>query len=241
MRYKCIVSYDGSNYFGFQIQKNHPSIQGEIQKALKIIYQDDIIIHPAGRTDTGVHAYGQVFHYDANIKMAPWQIKRALNSRIHKDIYIKQVELVSDDFHARYDAKSKIYKYLINLGEYSPLLKNYCYQISDNLDIEAMREAINYIIGEHNFKSFTKNHKLTNTIRTIYTMDIKKEDNFLIFIIHGNGFLHNMIRIIMAMLIEVGKGKFSPQYFKEILVAENRIFAAKTAPANGLYLQEIIY
>ncbi|MDY0064373.1 MAG: tRNA pseudouridine(38-40) synthase TruA [Bacilli bacterium] len=242
MRYKCTVAYDGSAYHGFQIQENNLStIQAQIERVLKIITKEDTRIYPAGRTDTGVHAYGQVFHFDTVIDMKEWNMKNAINSRLPRDIAIQKVEKVADSFHSRYDAKSKIYHYLIDLGPYDPLKQQYRYYYNHHLDIMLMREAASYLIGEHDFKSFTKNHQITNTVRNLFQLDILKEQNLITFRFHGDGFLHNMVRIIVGMLIEVGRKKIKPEEMEHILSALNRTKAPKIAPPNGLYLSEIRY
>lgn len=242
MRYKCICSYDGTNFHGFQTQTNLRTVQEEIENVLKIICKKEVTIYPSGRTDTGVHAYGQVFHFDTEIEMGNWNMKNAINSRLPRDIYIKDVEKVSEEFHARFSAKSKEYHYKIALDEFDPLKKNYLYYPSyKNFDIDKMIEASLIFIGEHDFKSFTKNHKIENTVRTIYSIDFVKEENVLVIKFKGNGFLHNMVRILVAMLFMVGIGKLSKSDLESILAQKNRQLAPKTAPANGLYLYKVNY
>ena len=241
MRYKAIVMYDGTMFHGFQTQDNLRTVQEEIEKVLKIITKKETRIFPAGRTDTGVHAVGQVFHFDYEVKMEEWQIKNALNSRLPKDIYIKNIGVVNDDFHARYQATKKSYQYVINLNEFNPLNKNYCYYYKYKLDVNKMIEASKIFIGEHDFKSFTKNHKLENTVRTIYDINFEVENNVIKINFIGNGFLHNMVRIIVAMLIEVGNDRFTIEYLQQAMENKNRKYAPKLAPANGLYLMEVMY
>lgn len=242
MRYKCTVSYDGTNFHGFQVQPNLRTVQEEIEKVLKIICKKEMVIYPSGRTDTGVHAYGQVFHFDTEIEMGEWNMQNAINSRLPRDIYIKKVEKVSEDFHARFSSKKKEYHYYIGLDEYNPLRKNYCYYPSyKKFDIDKMIDASKIFIGEHDFKSFTKNHKIENTIRTIYSIEFEKTSDTLIIKFVGNGFLHNMVRILVAMIFMVGIGKLSKDDLKSILEKKNRVYAPKIAPANGLYLFEVKY
>lgn len=241
MRYKCIVSYDGTNFHGFQVQDNLRTVQEEIEKVLKVITKTDTRIYPAGRTDTGVHGIGQVFHFDTEIVMKEWNMKNAINSRLPRDIYIKEVEYASEDFHSRFTKHTKEYHYIIDLNEYDPLLGNYRYFYRHKLDIDKMIEASKVFVGEHDFASFTKNHKMENTVRTIYSIDYEFKDKVLTLKFKGNGFLHNMIRIIVAMLIEVGNNRMEIDRLKEIMELKNRKLAPKTAPANGLYLYEIVY
>lgn len=241
MRYKAIVMYDGTMFHGFQYQNDLRTVQEEIEKVLKIVTKKDTKIYPAGRTDTGVHALGQVFHFDYDVKMEEWQIKNALNSRLPKDIYIKNIDIVNDDFHARYQALKKTYQYVINLNEFNPLNKNYCYYYKYKLDIEKMIKASKLFVGEHDFKTFTKNHKIENTVRTIYNIEFDVQDKVIKINITGNGFLHNMVRIIVAMLIEVGNNRITEEQLLIALNNKNRKFAPKLAPANGLYLVSVKY
>jgi len=241
MRYKAIVMYDGTNFHGFQSQEDLRTVQKEIEEVLRIITKKETKIFPSGRTDTGVHAIGQVFHFDYEVEMQEWQIKNAINSRLPKDIYIKSIGIVDDNFHARYQATKKEYQYIINLNEFNPLNKNYCYYYKYKLDIDKMIEASKVFIGEHDFKSFTKNHKIENTVRTIYDINFDIKDNVIKINFLGNGFLHNMVRIIVAMLLEVGNGRFTIEYLQEAMVNKNRKYAPKLAPANGLYLMKVFY
>lgn len=241
MRYKCTVSYDGTNFHGFQTQKELRTVQFEIEDVLKIILKSNVKIHSAGRTDTGVHSVGQVFHFDTDIKMPENNMRNAINSRLPRDIYIREVEIVDKDFHARYSAKSKIYKYCIDLGEYNPLNTNYRYYFKYTLDLDKMIQASKIFIGEHDFRSFTKNHNLKNTIRTIYSIDFLIENKTINIYFNGNGFLHNMVRIIVAMLMEVGKGNLNICDLENILKCQDRTKAPKIAPSNGLCLEKVLY
>jgi len=242
MRYKCIVSYDGTNFHGFQVQGELRTVQKEIEEVLKNIHKKDVTIYASGRTDALVHATGQVFHFDSDIDMKEWNMKTAINSLLPKDIYVSSVEKVSDDFHSRFSALKKEYHYVIGLDEYNPLNVNYmCYPMYRNIDYKKMEEASKVFIGEHDFRSFSKNHDIENTVRTIYSLDFVYEDNKLIIKIVGNGFLHNMVRIIVGMLLEVGKGRYDIEYLKEALMMKDRKYCPKIAPANGLYLYKVFY
>lgn len=241
MRYKCIVMYDGTNFHGFQIQNDLRTVQLEIENVLKVVTKCDTKIYPAGRTDTGVHAFGQVFHFDTDIKMKEWQMKNAINSRLPRDIYIKSVEIVDEASHSRFSAKTKEYHYIIDLNEYDPLLTNYRYFYKHKIDIEKMIDASKIFIGVHDFKAFTKNHKMENTVREIYSIDFEVVNNVIKIIFKGNGFLHNMVRIIVAMLIEVGNGRKTKEDLEKALISKDRKLAPKIAPANALYLVDIKY
>lgn len=241
MRYKCIVAYDGSLFHGFQVQGELRTVQLEIEKVLLIITKTHVRIHPAGRTDTGVHGLGQVFHFDTDVKMSEANMQNAINSRLPRDIYIKKVEIVDKDFHARYNAIEKTYYYIIDIGEYNPLNQNYRYYYKYPINLDNMIEASKIFIGEHDFKAFTKNHKIDNTIRTIKAINFSINDNLIQIEFIGNGFLHNMVRIIVAMLLEVARGKITKIDLEGILASKNRKLAPKIAPPNGLYLVEVKY
>ena len=243
MRYKCIVTYDGTNYFGFQLQKKFRTIQSEIEQTISKVLKQDIKIYAAGRTDAKVHAFGQVFHFDTDVIMSAKRMQNAINYRISKDIYIQSVELVSEEFHSRFSVLKKEYHYYIDFGKHNPFLKNYryFYPYSKKVDWEKFNSAASIFIGTHDFKSFTKNHKLENTIRTIYSIDFSIKDTLIIVKIVGDGFLHNMVRILIGMLLEVGRGNYTIDDLKLIMNEKNRELAPKIAPPNGLYLYKVYY
>lgn len=242
MRYKCVVTYDGTCFHGFQTQNNLRTVQEEIEHVLLIINKKKTIIYPSGRTDSGVHAIGQVFHFDTDIVMKEENMRNAINSRLPKDIYIKKVEIVSEDFHARFSVLKKEYHYYIDFGEFDPLKRNYRYYFPyKKIDRNLLYQASQIFVGEHDFKSFTKNKDLTDTTRIIYSIDFVWENNLLCIKIVGNGFMHNMVRILVAMWLECARGKYSLSDLKAILEEKNRVFAPKTAPASGLYLYKVYY
>ncbi len=242
MRYKCVVTYDGTCFHGFQTQNNLRTVQEEIEHVLLIINKKKTIIYPSGRTDSGVHAIGQVFHFDTDIVMKEENMRNAINSRLPKDIYIKKVEIVSEDFHARFSVLKKEYHYYIDFGEFDPLKRNYRYYFPyKKIDRNLLYQASQIFVGEHDFKSFTKNKDLTDTTRIIYSIDFVWENDLLCIKIVGNGFMHNMVRILVAMWLECARGKYSLSDLKTILEEKNRVFAPKTAPASGLYLYKVYY
>lgn len=242
MRYKCTVCYDGSQFHGFQTQDNLRTVQVEIENALQVIHKKKINIFACSRTDAGVHAYGQIFHFDSEIDIPEWNMQRAINSRIPNDIYIKKVEKVNDEFHSRYQVSKKEYHYLIDTGEYNPMYRNYRYYPTyRNTNIDAMEEASKVFVGKHDFKSFTKNHQIDNTVREIYEISFERVGSLVTIKFIGNGFLHNMIRIIVGMLLEVGWGNLKKDDLEYILKQKDRTLAPKIAPASGLYLYQIYY
>ena len=243
MRYLIKFSYDGSNFSGFQTQKGLRTIQEEIEKALtKINDGNYTTITATGRTDKGVHALIQYGHADIDVKINEKKLKRALNSNIPNDIHVIDTKEVSDDFHARYNVKSKEYKYVLNTGEYSPLERNYVFQYNYSLNIDNMKKAIIYFEGTHDFRAFvTDNKEKENCIRTITYTDITKEKEKIIFTFRGNGFLRYQIRNMVGILLKVGQEKISPDSVEKTLESKDRTKSGKTAPAEGLYLVNIEY
>lgn len=239
MRYKAILSYDGTNYNGFQTQKDGSGIQDTIEKAFRLMTQTDIKIHSAGRTDKGVHALGQVFHFDSNLDLDENSWLR-VNDRLPLDIRIKSIKKVKSDFHARHSAKSKVYKYVIAKKPSTVFSKNHEVYIK-NLDIKPMLIALPYLIGTKDFLGFCQHVKGKPTIKTIYKADFKETSKHYIFTFHGNSFLKYMVRSIMGTLIQIGLHKKKPEIVLEILETKDRHLAGKTAESRGLYLVKIFY
>ena len=242
-RYLINFSYDGSNYNGYQKQKGLNTIQGKIEEALKYINNDKYTkFSSSGRTDAFVHAINQYGHADIDVNITEYKLKRALNSLLPDDIYVKNTSIVNDEFHSRYNAKKKEYRYKINIGEFNPIERKYVYQLGKNLNIERMNEALSYIIGEHDFSLLSSNeHKEKNTIRTIYEAKIIKKDNCIIMSFIGNGFLKYMVRIIVGILIQIGLEKLQPIQMKKIIDGEKIKNYKKIAPPEGLYLYDVKY
>ena len=242
MRFLIKFSYDGSNYAGFQTQKGLRTIQEEMEKALSKVNNKKTSITATGRTDKGVHAFSQYGHADIDINITEKKLKRALNSYLPDDIHVIDTKIVEDDFHARYRVKSKTYKYIINTDEYNPVERNYIFQYNYNLDIDSMKKAIKYFIGEHDFRAFvTDNKEKENCIRTITKATIEEKDNKIYFTFKGDGFLRYQIRNMVGILIRVGENKISPEDVDKILESKDRTQSGKTAPPEGLYLIEVEY
>ncbi len=243
MRYFITFSYDGSKYNGYQKQPNGRTIQNEIEKALFQINGGEVVnISASGRTDAGVHALNQKAHFDLNKDLPPEKLLRALNSLIPGDIYIKEINIVDNDFHARFDVKSKEYIYKINIGEYNPIEKDYIYQYNKQLNIEEMNKALKYLEGTHDFKSFTKtDEEKDDYVRTILKADLKEESNIITISFLGTGFLRYMVRNMVGLLIEIGEGKRKSEDIINILEAKDRKKAGKTANPEGLYLKDVFY
>ena len=242
MRYLIKYSYDGSKYNGYQKQPRKRTIQRELEKALKEINANKkVLVSSSGRTDKGVHANNQYAHFDLIINIKPDNLKRALNSILPDDIYIKDVKEVSDNFHARFDVKKKEYIYKINIGEYNPIEKDYIYQYCKDLDINEMKKGLIYIEGTHNFKSFVKGDDYEDYERTIISTKLEKKNNTIIISLIGTGFMRYMVRNIVGLLIEVGEHKYKCSDIEKILKAHDRTKAGKCAPACGLYLEDVYY
>ncbi|MCM3113298.1 tRNA pseudouridine(38-40) synthase TruA [Lederbergia lenta] len=243
-RYKGIIAYDGSGYSGYQIQINGKTVQEVLEKALKKMHKGiEIKTVSSGRTDAGVHAYGQVFHFDSPLILSSDRWVNAMNGLLPTDVALQSVEKVSQDFHARYDVEGKTYKYFLYTGKIrNPFERNFTSYYPYKLNIDRIREAAPYFVGTHDFTSFCS-AKTTkeNKIRTISILDIEERENKIIFTFTGNGFLYNMVRIIVGTLLHVGNGKIDPEDIPAIFAAHDRQRAGKTAPAEGLYLWEVYY
>lgn len=243
MRFFITFSYDGSKYKGYQKQPRKRTVQSELEKALKQINANKkVSVSSSGRTDAGVHAYNQYAHFDLKINITPSKLKTALNSILPEDIYIKGAKVVEDDFHARFDVKSKEYIYKINMGEYNPIEKDYVYQYCKELDLDEIKRALKYIEGTHNFKSFVKGDDIKESYeRTIMQTKLTRNDNQITISLLGDGFMRYMVRNIVGLLIEIGEGKYKSKDIIDILKAEDRTKSGKCAPACGLYLNDVYY
>ena len=237
------VEYDGTNFCGWQKQEGLRTVEGEVEKAVLKSTGKSVKIYASGRTDAGVHAYGQVANFKISTTIPGERFLFPLNDKLPEDICIRKSREVPYDFHSRFSAEEKTYRYLILQDELrSPLMRNYAYQVSYKLDVDKMREASKYIIGRQDFTSFTPiKSSIDKNIRTVISSDIKTDGNMIVFEITGNGFLHNMVRIIVGTLIEVGYGKREPEDVREIVRLKDRDKAGHTAPSKGLYLMNVKY
>ena len=240
MRIKVTLSYDGTNYYGYQHQPGKITVQDTFEEKLAVILKEHVKTVASGRTDGHVHALGQVLHFDTDIKMKENNWMRALNSLLPDDIRVKNVEFVNDDFHARFSVVKKEYRYYIKLGEYD-LFKNNYSAYYEKLDVAKMKEAIKYFLGTHDFTSYSRYVDKKPTIRTIYKAEIIEKGDNLEIIFIGNGFLKYMVRIMVGTLIDVGLGKKSVEDVLTILEAKDRTKASKTASPNGLFLYKVYY
>lgn len=237
-RVMLTVAYDGTDYCGWQIQPNGVTIESELNKHLSALLQEDIHVIGASRTDSGVHALCNIAVFDTNARMDAGKIAHALNQRLPMDIRIQDSKEVAEDFHPRRCESVKTYEYRIYNAQFeNPITRRYAYFVYVPLDIERMQEAADVLIGEHDFKSFcVAKAKVLTTVRTIHDIKIEKQDDYITIRISGNGFLFNMVRIIVGTLVKIGRGAWEPSRMKEILEAKDRQAAGPTAPANGLTL-----
>ena len=239
-RVMLIVAYDGTEYHGWQVQPNARTIEGELNRCLSELLQEDIQVIGASRTDAGVHAKGNIAVFDTDARMPAEKISYALNQRLPKDIVIQKSCQVDADFHPRYCDTRKTYSYHIYRGEFPmPLRTRYSYFTYVPLDVTKMREAAALFLGEHDFKSFcSANTQVESTVRTIEFLDVTEDDQELVITIRGNGFLYNMVRIIAGTLVDVGRGFLAVEDIPNILKACNRERAGQTLPACGLVLEK---
>ncbi|ABR50516.1 tRNA pseudouridine synthase A [Alkaliphilus metalliredigens QYMF] len=237
------IEYDGTNYSGWQIQQNAPSIQEEIAKALKKVTGEEITTHGSGRTDAGVHAQGQVASFQLHSKIPAERISFALNGKLPRDITILEAKEMPEDFHARYSAIGKRYGYCImNNTHGSALLRNYCYHVPYKLDLQKMKQASETLLGTHDFKGFmASGSQVKSTVRRIDEINFDTQGSQIWITMQGNGFLYKMVRIIVGSLVGIGTGKIKEEALQNILETQNRRVAVKTAPAQGLYLQKVFY
>jgi len=243
---KLVLEYDGSRYDGWQRQGNTDNtIQGKIETVLQKWSGEEIEIHGSGRTDAGVHARGQVanFHIDSKVCSNAMSAMDYLNRYLPEDIRVLSVEEMPERFHSRLLATRKTYSYSVDMAPKKNVFeRKYVWGLGETLDVEAMRAAAEYFLGEHDFKSFCSNKKMKkSTVRTIESIHIEETGTKVMFSYTGNGFLYNMVRILTGTLVEVGQGKRKPEEMKVILQAQNRETAGMTAPPEGLFLESVEY
>lgn len=242
-RVRLTVAYDGTDYCGWQMQPNGITIEEVLNKALSEMTGESIRVIGASRTDSGVHARGNIAVFDTESPIPATRMTYALGRRLPEDIVIVKSEEVPLDWHPRYQDCTKTYEYHIwNAEVPNPIKRHITYHVSYCLDVDKMRKAAQYLVGEHDFVSFCSIHKnVKTTVRTIYELTIEKKEEELVIRIRGNGFLYNMVRIIVGTLLRVGRGFYTPEQVKEILEAKNREEAGVTAPPQGLMLMSIQY
>jgi tRNA pseudouridine38-40 synthase len=243
LNYKLVLAYDGTAYHGFQFQKNALTVQEVLEKSLEKLYRKKIKVEPASRTDSGVHARGQVVNFFAPGIISGEQIPLALNSILPRDIIIMKAEIASSEFNARRDARAKIYSYTIDYGFFPDVFRrNYAWHIYEPLDLDAMQLGASFLIGKHDFKAFqASGGSVESTERTLFSLGLEKNADIIVLSFQGDGFLYKMARNITGTLVEVGLHKREPQEVRKILESKDRRKAGKTAPAKGLCLEKVLY
>ena len=242
--FRLVVGYDGTAYHGWQRQKADRTIQGEIENALATMTGKSVSLAGSGRTDAGVHAIGQTASFNSDAGLSPDIYFKGLNSLLPDDILIRVCESVDPAFHARYNARSKIYQYrILNRDMPSIMERHYVWHIRRQLNIEAMQEAASYLVGEHDFKAFEgTGSPRTSTVRHVIRAGIREtKGNQILFDIEADGFLRYMVRNIVGTLVDVGKGRIPGGNVNRILLSRDRNQAGATAPAKGLFLMKVVY
>ncbi len=241
--FKLIIAYDGSGYYGWQVQQGRRTVQETVEQALATILKQDVRITASGRTDTGVHALGQVANFTTSSSIPEEGLLRALNSLLPSDLAVTDVEVADVNFHARRMAKAKSYAYVMDTSRImSPLLSRYALHVPGPIDVESMNRAAQMLLGEHDFSSFMGSGSgVKTTIRNIMAAEIVARGAKLFFYIQGSGFLRHMVRNIVGTLILVGQGKIEPEEIMRIMALKNRSLAGPTAPPQGLYLVGVDY
>lgn len=245
-RYKAIIAYDGTHFNGFQKQPNGRTVQEEMEKTLKKMANGkEITVFGSGRTDAGVHAMGQVIHFDYPEERPLERMRFALDTQSSEDIAVKAVEIVSDDFHARYLVKEKTYQFRVDIGKpRSPFRRHYASYFPYPLDLSKIQRALPDLIGTHDFTSFcASGSSIEDKVRTIYEakMEVNEAGDELLFTFRGNSFLYKMIRILVGTLLKIGNGRLSEDSIPEIIAKKDRNAAGPTAHPEGLYLYEVVY
>ncbi|MFC4620275.1 tRNA pseudouridine(38-40) synthase TruA [Camelliibacillus cellulosilyticus] len=243
-RIKCTIAYDGTRFAGYQMQPDKRTVQSELEHALQKMHKGQRIrVTASGRTDAGVHANGQVIHFDSPLHIQKENWGKALNTLLPDDIFIREVERVSEDFHARFSAKQKEYRYrLLNRLEPDLFRRLYTLHVPKKLDLDLMRAASHYITGTHDFTAFcASGSSVMDKVRTVYEIDIQSLGDEVVIRMIGNGFLYQMVRIAVGHLLAVGLGKHKPEVIADILETRDRRKALGTAPPQGLFLWQVKY
>lgn len=242
-RIKIEFAYDGRNFYGVQALKDKRTIQGTLEEALSKLLNEPIKIVTAGRTDAGVSATYQVAHFDTNSTIISTNICYAVNKLLPSDLQVLSSKNASENFHARYSAKQKTYKYFVYVSSHTnPVYDNFMYRCDKDLNLGKMIEASEHLIGKHNFKAFaTKSNDTKTYDREIKSINITQNQKLFTFEITGNSFLYNMVRIIVGSLIDIGAEKYAPSHIKEILDSKDRKNAGKLVPSKALFLVNIEY
>ncbi len=240
--YKLTVAYDGTRFCGYQVQKNARTVQGVMNKASRQIFGENVTVTGASRTDSGVHANGQVILIKADKLIAKRNVILAYNTKLDSDISVVDCEMVADDWHPRYQDLQKTYSYLIYNGiAINPRLESYAHRQGGDLDVDAMKRCARHLVGKHDFFSFSNDSPIEDTVRTISEISVDRRDDFISIIVKGDGFLYNMIRIIAGTLVDCGYHKKDEEDIVKALENRDRSLTGITLAAKGLTLEKIEY
>lgn len=242
-RWRCVCAYDGTDFAGWQSQAGGRAIQDVIEARIAQIFKTPIRIHGSGRTDSGVHAHGQVFHFDATWPHGTEKLLAAFRVGLPPSIQIKSVRAAAPDFHARFDAVGKRYDYFVHLGDADPFTRPFCWPVFKPLDVEAMKAAAGVLEGKHDFRAFTalNGPEREDTIRHLRRLEVTRRGRRIHVTAEADGFLYKMVRSLVGVLVGVGEGKLSPTEVRTILHSRERTAAVHTAPAQGLFLTRVAY
>lgn len=240
---RVLLAYDGSRFFGWQRQEGFASVQEALEEALESLVSARVVVHGAGRTDTGVHALGQVAHFHVETALDDDRLRHALNAHLPQGVVVRRLETCADPFHARFDARGKRYAYRVATSRFAPPFGGaYTHWTRDPLDLAAMRDAARRFVGTHDFASLaTSGSPRTSTVRTIRGLHLRARRDWFAIVVEGDGFLYNMVRTIAGTLLDVGRGKLAAAEIDAILGARDRRVAGATAPPQGLYLVSVLY
>ncbi len=235
--------YDGTRYHGWEKKRGLDTIQGRLENVLSRLSGEAVEVISAGRTDAGVHAQGMVANFHMETERSEEELRDEINRYLPEDIAVKELKEASPRFHARYNATGKTYRYTCYVGAVKPVFdRKYVYRLDKVPDVEQMRRGAEYLMGEHDFKSFCGNPKMKkSTIRTVDSIQITQKGGYLTFFVHGTGFLQHMVRIMVGTLLEVGFGRLAPEDMADILAGCRRSLAGPTAPPEGLCLIKVDY
>jgi tRNA pseudouridine38-40 synthase len=241
MRFRLLIEYDGTDFSGWQVQSGEETVQGQIERALATVFKKPISIVGAGRTDAGVHARGQVAHFDSDDTFSPRRLQKSLNGILKRTVRIKNIESCEATFHARFGAKSRTYHYQISAIPQA-LCRHFVWHISYNLNIPRMQDAAQHITGTHNFQGFCRTLSETdNYMCTVFFANWRQKEEILLFEISANRFLHGMVRALVGTLVDIGRGKTEPELVTTVLNNRDRQAAGQSAPPHGLILEKVEY
>ena len=244
IRIKLIIQYDGASFSGWQLQPGKRTVQGELEKALTFLLKEEVRTYASGRTDSGVSAYGQVAHFDTDKELNLKKLQDSLNALTPDDIAVTGLEIAPEGFDARFSVKKKTYQYRFYISKYAlPLFDKIAFRVNDYVNLEKMKEACKYFIGEYDFESFVSQKSgKTNFVRTVYDAKIVElYDGMYAFEITGNGFLYNMVRIVFGTILKAGYGQIEPEEIQGLIEAKSRAKAGRTMPAYPLFMKKVDY